>query len=129
MNLVLSFVHPSKPPKTVGPLKAIRIDAEAIRDQKESTLIAMHRDHQWDVEGERYFRLDCTTRVRIHFEKVSHAQSRSFGPFQSFSSVDGITYADNRVFAFVDQKAGDWFCYDDGRHWPLMVVTDDSKPG
>ena len=27
----------------------------------------------------------------------------------------------------VDSKVGDWFCYDDGRHWPIMVVTDDSS--
>jgi hypothetical protein len=129
VKLVLSFVHPSKPAKTVGPFKAIRIDAEVIRDHKESTLIAMHREHQWDVQGERYFRLDCTTRVRIHFERLPGARSRSFGPYRSFSAIDGITYADNRVFAFIDQKAGDWFCYDDGKHWPLMIVSDDMADG
>ena len=88
MNLVLSFVHPSKPAKTAGPFEAIRIDAEAIRDHKESTLIAMHREHHWDVEGEKYFRLDCTTRVRIHFERLPATRSRSFGPYESFSAVE-----------------------------------------
>jgi hypothetical protein len=52
------------------------------------------------------------------------AKSRSFGPFERFSSVDGLAYTDDRVFAFADARIGDWFCYDDGRHWALMVVTD-----
>jgi hypothetical protein len=29
------------------------------------------------------------------------------------------------VFAFIDSKDGDWFCYDDGRYWAVMVLTDD----
>ena len=40
-----------------------------------------------------------------------------------FSAVDGIAYTDNQVFAFVDSNVGDWFCYDDGHPWAVMVVT------
>lgn len=128
MNLVLSSVHPTKPPKSVGPFSVIRLDTEALFDASEN-VIARNRDHQWEVGGERYFRLDATAKVRIHFERGVHdprkmAKSREFGPFKLFSAVDGIAYTDNRVFAFADAKIGDWFCYDDGRHWALMVVTD-----
>ena len=128
MNLVLSSVHPTKPPKSVGPFSVIRLDTEALFDASEN-VIARNRDHQWEVGGERYFRLDATAKVRIHFERGLNdprkmAKSRDFGPFKLFSAVDGIAYTDNRVFAFADAKIGDWFCYDDGRHWALMVVTD-----
>lgn len=128
MNLILSFVHPSKPPKSIGPFSVIRLDAEALFDSSDNVL-ARHRDHQWVIGEERYFRLDATAKVRIHFERGLHesramSKSRDFGPFERFSSVDGIAYTDDRVFAFADPKIGDWFCYDDGRHWALMVVTD-----
>jgi hypothetical protein len=33
------------------------------------------------------------------------------------------------VFAFVDSKVGDWFCYDDGHHWAVMVITDAASRG
>lgn len=127
MNLILSFVHPSRPPRTVGPFAAVRLDGESVREPTSPTPIARHREHQWEVEGERYFRLDATARVRIHFERPRHGTlSRPFGPFERFSAIDGITYTDDRVFAFVDPRMGDWFCYADGQHWPVMVVSDAS---
>ena len=128
MNLILSFVHPTKPARTVGPFKSVRLDAESLHDVASDDVVARHRDHQWDFEGERYFRLDSTSRVRIHFERerpYPHAaSSRNFGPFDRFSAVDGIVYTDNRVFAFVDGKVGDCFCYEDGKHWTTMIVSD-----
>lgn len=130
MTLVLSFVHPSKPSKTAGPFQAIRLDGDSVREVVGHTLVARHREHQWEVEGERYFRLDTTARVRIHFERpLQGALSRQFGPYERFSAIDGIAYTDERVFAFVDPKVGDWFCYNDGQHWPVMIVTDASPGG
>ena len=125
MNLILSFIHPSKPAKSVGPFHGIRLDGDSVREVQNHTLVARHRQHQWEVEGERYFRLDATTRVHIHFERPPQgAYSRQFGPYERLSAIDGIAYTDDRVFAFVDPKVGDWFCYNDGQHWPIMVVSD-----
>ena len=130
MNLVLSFVHPSKPSRTVGPFQAIRLDGDSVREVVGRTLVARHREHQWEVGDERYFRLDATARVRVHFERPSQGSlSRQFGPYERFSAIDGIAYTDDRVFAFVDPKVGDWFCYNDGQHWPVMIVTDASSGG
>ena len=123
MNLILTFVHPSKPAKSVGPFHAIRLDGDSVREVMNRTLVARHSDHQWEVEGERYFRLDATSRVQIHFERPPQgAFSRHFGPYERFSAVDGIAYTDDRVFAFVDPKVGDWFCYNDGQHWPVRIA-------
>jgi hypothetical protein len=44
---------------------------------------------------------------------------------RALSAVDGTAYADNQVFAFIVSKNGDWFCYDAGRYWAVMVLTDD----
>lgn len=129
MNLVLSFIHPTKPTREIGPFQSVRMDAETVREGTGGEVIARHRQHQWEVQGERYSRLDASARVRIHFERArvlrdAADKSRSFGPYERFSAVDGIAYTDDRVFAFVDARVGDWFCYEDGRHWALMIVSD-----
>lgn len=126
MNLILSFVHFNKPTKAVGPFHAVRLDATGLRDAANDELIAVHHEHQWEVQGVRYYRLDSTSRVRIRFEKSPQGspQSRHFGPYARFSAVDGIAYVDDRVFAYVDAPSSDWFCYEDGHHWRAMVVTD-----
>lgn len=130
MKLVLCFVHPSRPAKTVGPFNTVRLDGESVRDPEKRALIARHREHQWEVDGERYSRLDATVPVRIHFERPPEGTaSRVLGPYRRFSAIDGIAYADERVFAFVDPKVGDWFCYNDGQHWPVMVLSDAAEGG
>lgn len=124
MNLILSFVH-LKGSRAFGPLRAIRLDADCCRNAESGALLARYRDHQWEVEGKRYFRLDTAGKVRIQFERAAEERkSRLLGPFLRFSAIDGIAFADERVFAFVDPKVGDWFSYDDGHHWPVMVVID-----
>lgn len=126
MNLILSFVHVNKSTRTVGPFHAVRLDATGLRDAANDELIAVHHEHQWEVQGVRYYRLDSTSRVRIQFEGSARGlpQSRQFGPYARFSAVDGIAYVDDRVFAYVDAPSPDWFCYEDGHHWRAMVVTD-----
>jgi hypothetical protein len=131
MNLILSFMHVRKPAHVTGPFQAVRLDASTVRNAANDEVLAVHREHQWEVEGVRYHRVDSSARVRIHFERSSReppASSRRFGPFDRFSAVDGIAYADDRVFAALDGSARDWFCYEDGRRWRVMVVTD-ASPG
>ena len=126
MNLILSFLHVNKPRKTVGPFHAVRLDANALRDAASGELVAEHRDHQWELQGVRYHRMDASSHVRIHFEgsrREPAAASGALGPFRRFSAVDGIAYTDDRVFAYVD-AVGNWCCYHDGRRWLVMVVSD-----
>ena len=134
MKLVLSFVHPTRPSRSLGPFRWVWLDGDSIREPTHGRPVAYHRERVWEVEGEEYFRLDANSRVRIHLERSRpgpHALSRSrdFGPFERFSAADGIAYADDQVFAFMNSRDGDWFCYDDGRHWAVMVLTDESGAG
>ena len=124
MNLILSFVHPSQPARTLGPLKMLWIDGESLRDRRDGPVIAHHVRHQWEVDGLSYYRLDCTATVTVRFEGGKIPPSRTFGPFNRFSAVDGLAYTDGKVFAFLDGKVDAWLCYDLGQHWPIMVVTD-----
>jgi hypothetical protein len=126
VNLVLSFIHPSAPPRTLGPLKQLWIDTESLRESRDGPVLARHTRHQWEVAGERYFRMDCTARVTIRFEGGATPPSQAFGPFGRFSAVDGLAYTDDEVFAHVDEKVGAWLCYDVGRHWPVMIVGEAS---
>jgi hypothetical protein len=93
-----------------------------MREVAGGPVIAKHEDHAWMVEGERYMRLDCGCRVKIHFERVDGSVSKTYGPYESFSFVDGIAYADREVFAFADRTIVDWYCKQDEHHWPLMII-------
>jgi hypothetical protein len=123
MHLIFSHVHPGKSQKSLGTFDSIRLNVEGMRAEREDELVALYRRHQWSVEGLDYFRLDCTGRVAVHFERAAERSNR-YGPFERFSAVDGLAYGDDRVIAFLDLKVKEWLYYDVGYHWPVMVVTD-----
>lgn len=123
MNLIFSYVHPSKSAKTLGPFKSVRLSIDGMRTDADDTLVASYHKHQWGVEGLDYFRLDCTSRVAIHFERARERSSQ-YGPFERFSAVNGLAYCDDRVITFLDFKENEWLYYDTGYHWPHLVVTD-----
>lgn len=123
VNLIFSYVHPSRSQKTLGPFGRINLTVDGMRADAEPALLASYRNHQWHVEELDYFRLDCTNRVIVHFER-SQEQSVRYGPFERFSAVNGLAYGDDRVIAFLDIKIDEWFYYDSGAHWPRMVVSD-----
>ncbi|HXJ09353.1 MAG TPA: hypothetical protein VNH12_07585 [Burkholderiales bacterium] len=122
MHLVFSYVHPSKPSRTLGPFARIWLDVEGMRGDADGPVLASYREHQWSVDEEKYFRLDCTAKVRVHFTR-SGDTSPPHGEFQRFSAVNGLAYGDDRVIAYLDYKKSEWLYYDTGYHWPVMVVS------
>ncbi len=116
------FSRPRGEQKKKGPYECLRFEGELVRATRDGAVIARHVDHQWVVDGENFSRLDFEGRVKVQFCRVDKTVSQSYGPFESFSCVDGIAYRERSVFAFVDRSVGDWYCHDDGHHWPLMVV-------
>lgn len=109
-------------PAKIGPLSSLRFEGELLREAAGGPVLATHEEHQWVVNGERYTRLECDCSVVVRFARVDGSASATYGPFEHFSCTDGVAYADRQVFAFVDRSVGDWYCHDDGRHWPLMLV-------
>lgn len=127
MNLIFSYVHPTRSQKALGPFDRIRLSADGVWSSDGDVLLAGYHNHQWSVEGLDYFRLDCTDRVIVHFER-SRERSSQYGVFERFSAVNGLAYGDDRVIAFLDVKINEWLYYDTGYHWPLMVITEVRRP-
>jgi hypothetical protein len=96
---------------------------DGMRADGDEALLVSYHQHQWGVEGLDYFRLDCTTRVVLHFERAQE-RSHSYGPYERFSAVNGLAYGDDRVVSSLDSKKNEWLYYDTGYHWPVMIVTD-----
>jgi hypothetical protein len=106
-----------------GPFDAFRLEREAIRAAPSEETVAQHRDHNWHVDGRNYFRLDCEGPVEARLEHPSGEASMRYGPFAHFSSADGVAYADHRVFANFDEARNAWYCYSDGRYWPIIELS------
>lgn len=123
MNLIFSYVHPIRSQQSLGPFNRISLSSDGMRADADGTVLASYRNHQWHVGELDYFRLDCTSRVAVHFER-SRERSGKYGPYERFSAVNGLVYGDDRVIAYLDLKIDEWFYYDSGYHWPMMVVSD-----
>lgn len=121
-SLIAIFSRPYGQPKKMGPYASLRLEGEAVRGGAGGPVIAVHRDHEWHADGEKFSRLDFEGRVKVYFDFVDGTISRKYGPFEAFSAVDGVAFRGRSVFAFVEPDIGQWYCHDDGRHWPLMVV-------
>jgi len=118
----LSFVRDTAPPKRKGPYSLLRFEGEIIRAEHGGPVIAKHEHHEWQVDGERYSRLMCNCRAVVHFERVDGSRSETFGPYECVTFIDGVAYVDHRIFAFVDRSIVDWYCHEDEKHWPLMII-------
>jgi hypothetical protein len=123
MNLIFSHIHPIKSQKVLGSYGCVHLSSEGMREEKKNSLIAAYKHHQWAIDGQQYFRVDCTDRVDIHFERAQERSSR-YGPFERFSTVNGLAYGDDKVVAILDIKVSEWLYYDSGHHWPVLVITE-----
>ena len=120
--LVVTFVRAHGPEKRKGPYRQIRLEGETMRADDSRQLIARHEGQHWDVDGTAYTRAECSCSAMLHFVGADGTRSKSYGPFESVSFVDGIAYADHKVFAFADRSIGDWYCHEDGHHYPVVVI-------
>ena len=118
----LSFVRDTAAPRRKGPYPLLRLEGEIIRTEPGGPVIAKHVGHEWHVDGERYSRLESECRVLVHFERVDGSRSKTFGPYERMSFIDGVAYMEHLIFAFIDRSIVDWYCHEDERHWPLMII-------
>ena len=93
----------------------------------EGTVLATHMHNRWreQGEGETFLRLDIIGPLTV---RGGDAQARTLGPYLHFSTVDGVAYVEQRVFAFWDLQHRDWYLVDLGRHCKSLrlcrVATD-----
>jgi hypothetical protein len=126
--LELSFLRHAGPAKRLGPYRLLRFEGEAIRAEQGGPVIAKHEHHEWNVNGERYPRLQCDCHAYIRLERLDGSHSKTFGPYESVTFIDGVAYANHQIFAFVDRSIGDWYCHEDERHWAIMVIRPAESP-
>jgi hypothetical protein len=120
--IVLSFLRDTATQRK-GPYACVRLEGEIIRAEVGGPVIARHEGHEWQVEGEKCGRMTIDCRVVVHFERIDGTQSEKYGPYESVSFIDGVAYVDHQIFAFVDRSIIDWYCHEDERHWPLMIIS------
>jgi len=121
--IVLSFLRDTASPKRKGPYPCLHFEGEVIRAEVGGPVLARHEGHTWQVDGERYSRLSIECRAVVHFERVDGSQSKKYGPYEIVTFIDGVAYVDHQIFAFVDRSIIDWYCHEDEKHWPLMIIT------
>ena len=122
LAITLGFSGPDGRVVKKGPYRTFCLQGETMRADVGGTIIAVHENHQWQVDGRKFSRVDCDCGVRIECLRVDGKRSKRFGPFDSFSCMDGIAYANHEVFAFADRSIGDWYCHADGLHWAILVI-------
>lgn len=121
-SLVAVFSRPHGAPAKKGPYARLRLEGEVARVDPDGALVAEHQNHSWVVDGANFSRLDLEGPVVVRFQGSDGRASKTYGPFSAFSAVNGVAFKDGSVFAFVDREMKDWYCHDDGHHWPLMVI-------
>ena len=118
MPVKVTFGRPRGEPIILGPFERLMFVGIELRDA--TRVVAVHTDHSWRVNGDRYSRLDIPGPVLVVLGKED--RQRTFGPFTAFSCVDGVAYSEGHVFAFVDNEQRDWYCVADGHHWKTLEM-------
>jgi hypothetical protein len=119
--LTLVFGQASTPKShSGGPFSFIRFDGPLIR-APDGQVIARHRDHNWEVGNELFFRVDCEALIEVQFEDGKRVSS-AYGPYKHVSSADGIMYLDREQFARLDERNQLWYSAVAGGEWPVVVV-------
>lgn len=118
--LSLKFGRPRGEPYLAGPFSEVRFTGVQLSVDATAQPFATLEDHQWNAANGRYSRIDITGPLYIELHDGGSGSKR-LGPFPEVSAIDDTLYLESRVFASYDKRNG-WFAFDDGRHWPTIVV-------
>lgn len=116
------------PTVEIGPYPEIWVDGETLRPKRDGEVMAKHAPHSWVVQGRHFFRVDCDSPVKLHFEDGEGQSSALWGPFVHFSCADGIAYGDGTIYGNVDLESRLWYGHLDRRYWRYLVVTSAAAP-
>ena len=119
----LTFLRPRSEPLPFAPYAKVSF----VRDNlvADGEALAKYIEHRWEVAGadERFSSVEFHARVDVHFEGRDGDRSKTFGPYSTFTLMDGIAYASGHVFAFYDHEQKDWYSSALGNHWVKMTVV------
>ena len=96
MALTLKFSSQDGRQATVGPLQQAYFQGETLSERPGAPPLAQHVEHSWIVGGQRYSRIDCECRVTLTFCSGDGERIESCGPFEHFSTIDGVAFADRK---------------------------------
>ena len=120
VNIV--FSRPDGASVRKGPFDRLVLEGEVMRAEPGAAPVAKHESRHWQVGSEPYTRAECDCPCTLHFVRADEATSKTYGPFESVSFVDGVAYANREVFAFADRSIVDWYCHEDGHHYPVLII-------
>lgn len=122
MAVRLTFVRPHADPSSSGPHGAVSFVGDDLLADGQP--VAKYIDHRWQVQGsdDRFSSVEFRARVEVHFQK-GEERSKVFGPYNTFSLMDGVAYASGHVFAFFDREQGNWYSSILGTHWRKMTIA------
>jgi hypothetical protein len=122
MAVRLAFLRPRADPVAFGPYTTVSF----VRDEliADGETLAKYVEHRWQVAGgeERFSSVEFYARVDVRFEGREGERSKGFGPYSTFTLMDGVAYASGHVFAFFDRERDDWYSSALGNHWMKMAV-------
>jgi hypothetical protein len=105
-----------------GTYAGLRMTSDTMYGLPELRVLGRDVNHRWITPGGEFLRLDIAARLRVYFEGGGRV-SKTYGPFEHFSSADGIAYADRQVLAFADQASEQWFVIPEDARWAVLVAV------
>lgn len=110
-------------PEHLGPAPWFRIGGNFIHQGPQGNIVAAYRNHFWETRDRHFTRYDCEGSARISFENAAGEQSEAFGAFAHVSCADGVVYADEQIFAKLQEGSVMWHCYPTDTYWPVLVLS------
>lgn len=117
------FNNPTGPGYTLGPLKQIYLSGRAVREFRDGPVLAEDDNFRWRVNGARYSRFDCDIECNVTLARDRDNATKTYGPFPSFSSLNGLKFVDHQLFCLYDETMNDWYGYQSGEHWDHLTVV------
>ena len=118
------FSNPRGPTYSLGPVSQIHLKNRELRETADGPVLATDTNYRWHTPQGTFSRFDCDARCYAQLSKTGGKAVR-YGPYRSFSSLNGIKFTDHQLFCNYDEQTNDWYGYESGQHWDALCVFPD----
>jgi hypothetical protein len=108
---------------SLGNFEAVEIIRGELRDAASKTLLARHFHHRWMRQSDEPHTFERLEVIGPAFIIAIDGAETRLGPYGHFACVNGVFYADQRVFGFMDVQNMDLYLSDIGRHCSGMRLV------